>query len=59
MKTTATVTVSVNRNLNPPRMNPPSVDIFVDQDVKVPSWGYPVNVTDPDSVSNKFNGYNF
>ncbi|KAH3862863.1 hypothetical protein DPMN_025838 [Dreissena polymorpha] len=49
VRSTATVTVSVERNLNGPRVVPPSVTINASQDSPVHSWGYLVNVTDPDS----------
>ena len=50
LRTTATVIISVNRNLNGPKVNPPSDAIDVPEDQDPRKWFYPVNVTDPDSV---------
>ena len=43
--------VQVQRNLNGPIVIPSSVTITANQDEPVISWGYAVNVTDPDDVS--------
>lgn len=59
LQTTATVYVTVNRNLGGPVVVPPNVVINASQDEPVQSWGYPVNVTDPDSVSKNIVLLNF
>ena len=51
LRNTATVYVQVQRNLNGPIVIPSSVTITANQDEPVISWGYAVNVTDPDDVS--------
>ena len=55
LRTTATVTITVNRNLNGPKVNPPSDVIDVIENENPIKWFYPVNVTDPDSVSHLTN----
>ena len=59
LRTTATVIITVNRNLNGPRVNPPSSVIDVEEDENPQKWHYPVNVTDPDSVSQYYNCFFF
>lgn len=51
LRTTSTVTINVNRNLNGPSVNPPNAEIDITQYEDPTKWGYLVNVTDPDSVS--------
>ena len=53
LRTTSTVYVTVNRNLNGPRISPPSDIIDVEEDEEPRKWHYAVNVSDPDSVSVK------
>lgn len=54
LQTTATVYITVNRNLGGPSIWPPNEIIDADEDEDPRKWHHPVNVTDPDSVSFRF-----
>lgn len=51
LRSTATVTIDVQRNLNGPRFFPQSDSIELPETTSTDFWSMPQNVTDPDSVS--------
>lgn len=51
LRSTATVTINVQRNLNGPRFFPQTDSIELPETTSTDFWSMPQNVTDPDSVS--------
>ena len=54
LRSTATVTITVDRNLNGPRFFPQSDSIELPETTSTDFWSMPQNVSDPDSVSYKW-----